>query len=122
MDAYGVVDSRDQVDMEKVNDYIRFVLNVQTRVTVGEEQKKTNVIIDFRPCRKEDFIANGLSLSDEVMKKTVRHRICPDIDKEDKRWLVTNSYADSNFRQSFSLMLLRCNREYRKTCKDNNEV
>jgi hypothetical protein len=59
-DNYGVSDSKSEVDMDKVNTYVHFVLNVKIR----KPTETKNVIKFFRPCRASDFTDHGIDMSD----------------------------------------------------------
>jgi hypothetical protein len=94
------------------------VLNINVRSTSGS----TDIFKNFRPCRREDFTRNKINMTnEEVAIKTIRHRICPDIEKDDKDWEVINGYSNNQYRKSFSIKLLKCNPEY-GTCKSELEI
>jgi hypothetical protein len=59
-DDYGVSDLKSDVDMDKVNKYVHFVLNIKTR----KPTETKNVIKFFRPCRASDFTKQGIDMND----------------------------------------------------------
>ena len=116
---YGISDTQNEVNMTQVNQFVNFVLNIQIRKPSGYE----NVIKKFRPCVEEDFTKNKIQFKNQaVIQKKLEHRICPDIDKSDPVWKVVNDYSNEEFRQSFSLMLLKCNPTYGSKCKSEAEI
>jgi hypothetical protein len=107
--------------MSKINRYVHFVLNIRIR----ESKKATyrNYIKFFRPCKKEDFEQNGIDMSEEsVALKILRHRICPDIEKDDPIFEVIGGYTNEQFRQSISVELWKCSDEHDGNCKSQNEI
>ena len=119
IDSYGLTDSRNEVNMMKVNDYVNFVLNIKIRKPEGSE----NTIKKFRPCTEKDFHNNGIVFESPIVRqKTLEHRICPDIDKNDEAWKVVNGYSNEQLRHSFSLMLTKCSLEFNSNCKNDTEI
>lgn len=51
--------------------------------------------------------------SKDEWKRMLWGKICPDIDKNSYNdYMVQNSYSDTTYRKSFSIMLLKCNEQY----------
>ena len=119
VDSLGIFNSRNEIVISKVNEFVNFVVNIKIRKPNGFE----DVMRKYRPCVEEDFTSNGIKFSNnDVKQKTLQFRICPDIKKTDPFWKVINGYTNEEFRQSFSLMLLKCNPKFNTKCKSDSEI
>ena len=104
-------------DLDKLSQYVVFVLNMNKRGIMGSEYHKAK----FRRCTVKDFENKGVDVNDEF-KMEIDRRICPDIDENEEFYKVLNGYNNFYERHSFSLEVRKCTAEYHSNCKSDEEI
>jgi hypothetical protein len=106
---YGLTKGVSDIDMDEMNQYVHFVMNIRTRTPEGN---KDNIKF-FRPCRIEDFTSNGIDMNDtKVALKKINHRLCPDFKKDDPDFAVINGFTNEQLRQHVTVAQWVCNEKF----------
>ena len=93
-----------QIDLEKLNKYIKIQLKVNHRTNGKNKYIKTY----FKRCVDADFLKRGLSI-EQIHKEGLDKRFCPDIGPINDFFKIENEYTNSKDRKSFSIEIVKCN-------------
>lgn len=102
------------IDLHKMKDYLEVVVNYKLRINGSH----TYVLIPYRHCKYSDF-------SFDISKNAIDPKtfFCPDITEDSKEFFKTqNLYNNQTLRQSISIEVRRCPRQFHSSCKNDHEV
>ena len=81
--------------------------------------KTSNIITEFRNCKKEDFENNGYK---NDMAIGASNLLCPDVGGLADKYKLRNGYDQRNDRTAISLEIISCNDQFTKGCKKPSEI
>ena len=101
---------------EKIRDFISPYISVEFHRS-GDTTEMARFLVPFINCGPEHF--HNIDL--DTLNPILRDGLCPDLDKLRDHWIVSGSYADSDYTY-FTVKIMKCNPAKNVNCKTEIEV
>ena len=98
------------LDLPELRKFVEPVLIVEHRSlnnTSGSDDGYKRILYQMRMCTKEDYISKKYKVT-PMFETKLKSRICPDINKDDEKYMVKNLYDNTEERLAFSVQILKC--------------
>ena len=101
------------INAKKLMNYVDIQLHKLRRTSDNFD----NIYIPFRRCTHDDFKSRNYTL--EANDSDLNY-LCPNMTMSDSL-RIESKYTNTTFRESFSIEMLRCNRDLNPNCKNETE-
>ena len=104
------------LNYEELKNYIELKINMQEI----KDEKITYYPFGFRKCTNDDYIRNGIKIIESDID--IRDKLCPDVPESEENYKVKNAYVNSKDRNSFAIMIEKCDKTRNANCKNDTEI